>query len=143
MNSSAPLQRVSLLVIFGLLASAILVFAQADDKWKKQNDRGNRYEGRIGVPVGNPPLELLSFVGSSPSLPVGAPPDVVLKIRFFLPDSSFAFISVRELEEEKQYWMEAKQTSWQRQTWNEFTPWPIKDVLLREEIPLSNLVRST
>jgi len=139
MNSSIQFQRVSLLIIVSLLVSVALVFAQADEKWKKQNDHGNRYEGRIGIPAGNPPLELLSFVGGSAPLPAGAPPDVALKICFFLPDSSPAFISARELEEEKQYWMEAKQTSWKPQKWNTFTPWPTKDVLRREEIPLSNL----
>src|SRR5262245_5612429 len=139
MNRNLQLQKVILPVLAGFLTFASSVFAQADAQWKKQNDRGNRYEGRIGIPVGNPPLELLSFVAGSTAFPPGIPPDVTLKINFFLPDVSSAFIYGRELVERRQYWMEAKQTSWQPRVWNEFAPWPTKDVLRREEIPLTNL----
>jgi len=139
MNRSAQIRKALLLTITVLFASTSVAFSQADEQWKKQNDRGNRYEGRIGIPVGNPPLELLSFVGGSTAFPPGIPPDVTLKIKFFLPDASSAFIYGRELVEKRQYWMEAKQTSWQPQVWNEFAPWPTKDVLRREEIPLTNL----
>ncbi len=140
MNRSIQLRSVFLLSIAGLLASVALAFAQADEQWKKRNDLGNRYEGRIGMPVNNPRLELLSFVEGSSNFPPGAPPDVTLKIRFFLPaDAPPAFVAARELEEQKQYWMEAKQTSWKPRTWNEFSPWPTKEVLHKEAISLTNL----
>lgn len=108
-------------------------------KWKKQNNRGNRYEGRIDIPIGKPDLELLSFVGCREAF-TG---DVNLKVRFYLPTSASVFIQGRELSEQKHYWMESKPpekaAEWKAGAWNEFGPWATREVLVREEIPSSNL----
>jgi hypothetical protein len=121
---------VSLLAL--LLAGDLLA---RTDKWKRQNDRGNRFEGRIEIPVGKPDLELLSFVGFREPF-TG---EVTLKVRFFLPTDAPVFIQARELQEDKHYWMESKRTSWRPGTWNDFGPWSTRDVLTREDIAPSNL----
>lgn len=105
------------------------------DKWRRQNDRGNRYEGRIEIPVGRPDLELLSFAGFREAF-TG---DVTLTVRFFLPSTSPVFIHGRELQEQKQYWMESKPADWQAGAWNDFGPWPTGVVLSREGISSWNL----
>ncbi len=106
------------------------------DKWRRQNDRGNRYEGRIDIPAASPPpLELFSFAGFHEAF-AG---DVTLTVRFFLPSISPVFIHGRELREQKQYRMESKPADWQAGAWNDFGPWPTGKVLSREGIPWSNL----
>ncbi|MFQ5880903.1 MAG: hypothetical protein ACE5I9_00335 [Candidatus Methylomirabilales bacterium] len=105
------------------------------DKWRRQNDRGNRYEGRIEIPVGRPDLELLSFIGFRESFN----DDVILKVRFFLPRDSEVFIQGRELREQKQYWMESKPAKWKAGAWNEFGPWPTREVFSRDGTPWWNL----
>ena len=112
----------------------MVTFAQTDT-WRKQHDRGNRYEGRIGIPVGKADLELLSFVGFRE--PFAG--DVILKVRFFLPTDSPVFIQSRELQEQRQYWMESKPAKWRAGGWNELNPWPTMEVLSREGISAWNL----
>jgi hypothetical protein len=118
--------------VIAILATNILA---QKDLWRKGNERKNRYEGRIDIPVGKPELELLSFTGYRESF-AG---DVLLKVRFFLPTASPVFIHGRELREQKQYWMESKPAEWQAGKWNEFYPWPTREVINREGIPSSNL----
>ena len=80
-------------------------------------------------------LELLSFVDCFEKFTT----DVILKVRFFLPTDVPVFIQGRELQEQKQYWMESKPTDWNAGTWNEFSNWPTRNVLTREGIPSWNL----
>lgn len=109
-----------------------------DESWKRHHDLGNRYEGRIGIPVSRPDLELLSFVGFRERFEG----DVSLAIRFFLPTealNSKVFIHGRELRERRQYWMESKPSDWKAGQWNELEGWSTGDVLVREGVPWSNL----
>ena len=127
-------------IFFPLLISTLVIVFPIEillqtDKWKSQNDRGNRYEGRIQIPLGQPDLELLSFSGFREQFDA----DVILKVRFYLPTNSTVFIQGRELREQKQYWMESKPANWQAHAWNEFGPWATREVLTREEIPPWNL----
>jgi hypothetical protein len=122
----------SALLLF-LIVVAERAFAQ-DDTWKSRNDRGNRYEGLIGINTGNPDLELLSFIASLEPYTE----DVDMKVKFFLPNPSAVSIVAKEQEVFKQYYMEAKPNAWQGGKWNEFSPWPAH-FLLQEKIPASNL----
>jgi hypothetical protein len=109
-----------------------------DEDWKRQNDRGNRYEGLIGVPTGNPEIEVVSFTGFRESYDSESD----MKIRFFLPSTSSPnqslSIMAREINIIRQYWMEAKPQEWRPQSWNEFSPWPAR-LLSQEGIPPTNL----
>jgi len=127
-------------IIYPLVIAILITMLSAEvlgrtEKWKRQNDRGNRYEGRIEIPVGSPDLELLSFIGFSEPFQR----DVMLKVRFFLPGHLEVFIQGRELREQKQYWMESKSATWEAGAWNEFGPWPTREVLSREGIRSWNL----
>jgi len=105
-----------------------------DESWKRRNDKGNRYEGLVSVQTGNPDLEVLSFTGFFE--PFNR--NVNLRVKFFLPGKTNLSIIAREIEEQKQYRMEAKPQGWTAGEWNEFSPWPT-DVVLREGISSDNV----
>ena len=86
---------------------------EADARWQQRNDHGNRYEGRVEIPVGNPQLEVLSFLGHKESYSGSAD----LYVRFFLPTRTEVSIRARELEERVNYWMEAKPQDWEPGQW--------------------------
>ncbi len=118
------------------LGSPALAAAQiAPEKWRRQNDRGNRFEGVVEIPAGLPDLELLSFVAHWEPFDPGA----TLRVLFYLPVEMPVVVESRELREEKQYWMESKPQPWRGGAWNEFGPWPTADVIAREGIPSDNL----
>lgn len=137
----APVKRIiPPTILCSLLVATVIPILSAEaigrtDEWRRRNDRGNRYEGRIEIPVGRPDLELLSFVGFQEAFDH----DVTLKVRFFLPSHSEVFIQGRELQEQKQYWMESKPSAWKARAWNEFGPWPTREVLGRDGTPWWNL----
>lgn len=118
------------------------------ERWRSNNDRGNRYEGRIEVPVSGSAMELLSFVGRVERYDEA----VDLNVRFYLPTDEQLTCSMappgtddvrveaRELREEKLYFMESKgEQRWIPGAWNGFGPWETGTVLDREGIPPSNL----
>ena len=115
-----------------LSAVALSAVAQEDagDRWARRNDRGNRYEGRREIPVSRPDFELISFLGHQEDYEV----DVELRVGFFVPEAGGATIYAQELRDEKQYWMESKPGDWQVGGWNEFGPWPTREVLDEEQI---------
>lgn len=78
---------------------SLTIKGQLTEIWKQKNDRGNRYEGRIDIPVSKPDLEVLSFIGYKESL--AGYPD--LKVRFYLPINCPVAIKGMELQEDKQY----------------------------------------
>jgi len=137
------------------LSIAVVAFSAAAqsqggwlERWRSNNDRGNRYEGRIDVPVSGSSIELLSFVGR-----VERYDDAVdLNVRFYLPTdeqltcgmsppgTDGVKVEARELREEKLYYMESKgQQDWESGAWNRFGPWDTRAVLDREGISPSNL----
>ena len=139
------------MLVVAMLATSLPLMAQGGwlERWRSSNDRGNRYEGRIEVPVSGSALELLSFVGQMEPFRDG----VVLNVRFFLPtdeqiacgvaspDTAGVQVEARELREDKLYYMESKQTAtdWAAGEWNQFGPWDTGAVLDREGVPSSNL----
>lgn len=107
-------------------------------KWRRQNDQGNRYEGRVPIPVGGSNVELLSFFGCREPFDNS----VNLKVRFFLATDAKVLIRGREVQESKQYRMESKieeNSKWIADRWNEFGPWETRKVLDKEQIPYRNL----
>lgn len=117
-----------------LVVAGIAVGQEPSKRWKSRNDRGNRYEGRIEIPVASPTIEILSFLAFRESYSKGDD----LTVRFFVPEAGDLVLQARELEERVQYWMEAKGQDWTTSEWNEFGPWPTK-ILAREQIPAGNL----
>lgn len=110
---------------------------EPSERWKRRNDLGNRYEGRVEVLVGRTQLDVVSFSGWRESYE----PDesVELEVGFFLPVSGEVTIQARELVDQTQYFMEAKPQEWEVDAWNTFGPWATGDVLSREQIAPSNV----
>lgn len=121
--------------MFAVFASINPVAAAADNEYAL---RSNRMEGMRGVQTGGAGIELLSFVAFREPLDVSSAP--VLKIRFFLPSAGNVYIKAVELRRHgsSHYQMKPLQVAWMA-GWQEFAPWPTKDVLKPEEIPLSEL----
>jgi hypothetical protein len=98
-------------------------YSQEDFKYK---DRGNRKEGIKPFDVSGCDLELLSFL--SYLEPAREDTTVGLKVRFFVPQDTNVFISAKELMPQKSYLMHPDTTYW-REGWCEFSPWPTGEVL--------------
>jgi len=124
----------SLLTLVLLALAGAVAAEEPGKRWKSRNDRGNRYEGRIEIPVANPTIDVLSLVGSRESYEKGDE----LTVRFFVPGEHDVVLQAREIEERVQYFMEAKGQDWAAKQWNEFGPWPTS-ILTREGIPAGNL----
>jgi len=110
------------------------VNSEDKDTWKTQNDRGNRYEGIKGIEVSAPPIQLIAFFIYKEEYKW----DDILKVRFYLRNPSDVQLTAQELTTVEFYWMEAKPQNWE-QGWNEFSPWPVKDVLAELNINPDNL----
>jgi len=105
--------------------------------WEEANDYGNRYEGIKGVKVSAPPLQLIAFYSYLEERETFAAEDI-LKVKFYLPGTAVVRLTAQELTINEFYWMAAKSRQW-KQGWNEFSPWPVKDVLAKLQIPPGNL----
>ena len=119
---------------FLVTASVVPCFGQGDD-WKRKNDRGNRWEGTIQLPVSQPDLVLLSLT----SFRQKVEDDTELKVRFFLPGGTEARVEARELQENVHYWMESKPIEAQETGWQVFGPWPVSEVLSRNSVSFTNI----
>src|SRR5262249_38682227 len=82
-----------------------------------------------------PGIEAISFTGFWEPFDK----NIVLRIRFYLPTKATISITSQELEDLRQYWMEAKPISWRSAAWNEFSPWPTQDIIDKEAISQNNL----
>ena len=102
--------------------------------WEKENDRGNRFEGIKGIEVSAPPIQLIAFFSYKEEYGC----DDILKVKFYLRNPSNVQLIAQELRTVEFYWMKAKPQKW-KSGWNEFSPWPVKDVLADLNIPLDNL----
>ena len=87
-------------MVFAVLASAAIAFADSDCE-PERNDRGNRCEGLVALPVSRPDLVLLSFAGYREPFE----DDVDLKVKFFLAHDANVVIRGRDLRDRQQYWM--------------------------------------
>ncbi len=128
-------KRLRTLPMLVLLLAATAAAQEQSRRWKRHNDRGNRWEGRIEIPVGRPSIEVLSLFGFRESYAEGEE----LAVRFFVPGNGDVTLQARELEERVQYFMQAKDQDWTAGEWNTFGPWPTRVVLKREGVPAGNL----
>ncbi len=117
-----------------LLGNAVACLAQSDE-WKRDNDRGNRYEGTIERAVSQLDLDLLSLTSAREKLEG----DEELNVRFYLPESISAEIVARELVEAVHYWMLSKPFEPAEAGWRDFGPWPTSEVLSKNQISFDNI----
>lgn len=125
------------LLIFGSYTSLVAQKKQ-DDDWKKKNKRENRFEGTYTRQVGNPSIELLSFVSGME--PYEFRKGHKLTARFYCPSDTTYFLKAEELRIFKFYWMESsEELSGADEGWNEFGPWPVDDWLRRLSLTADKL----
>jgi len=125
------------LAISALTLGATAIFAQSEE-WYGNHDLGNRYEGLFGENQGSPEWELRSFVASVEPYPMDRSAD--LTIRYYVPDSTKAFIKASVISRTPSYLMEPKEKKLSTDKgWRSFAGWSTKDVLLQKKIRSSDL----
>ena len=127
-----PDRLIAPLLTFALVSSLSVAFAALKD-W------GNRLEGTVDRPHAARDYELLGFYAYRQDFPLRD--DVMLRLRFFLPQEEPAYIEARELTIYKQYLMRPKPEKILKVPggWSEFTGWPVSDVLKPNSIFADNL----
>lgn len=111
------------------LMFVFVVMVVAQTPWKQKHDLGNRWEGIVDIPTGNPPLELLSFTGYFQPF-VG---ETEWRVRYFSPARARVVVYGRDVDDSFQYWMESKSAEAAARQWSEFK-WPTAPVLVRQGI---------
>lgn len=121
---------------------AVLFFAtawgRAPQSELKYQDRGDRYEGVRGTPVSDR-VELISALVDYNEGAAALPAQ--FKLKFFLREKTPVFITVRELDNRHNYWLDRVRPrgEWRTGFGNEFA-WPTAEVVRRlRDIQLSGL----
>jgi hypothetical protein len=127
--------------LFSVLSLLLIAASPADDeRWRARNDRGNRYEGITAQPVSAAPLlDLIGLHAVKEEFTVRE--DAELYVTYYGGSHhKTARITAREIKRSAFYWMEAKPSAIRRKKqWNEFGPWPIREVLRPNRISSGNL----
>jgi len=124
------------------LSCSVLILALSlgaqDPTWKRDNDKGNRYEGTTTQLHALRNYELRGFFADRPNFLLQQ--NSMLALKFFLPPNSKPFISAKEIRVAKQYLMLAKEESVSLKPgdWSEFKDWDGK-FLKQNAIPPDNL----
>ncbi|MDX2284376.1 MAG: hypothetical protein NW241_09450 [Bacteroidia bacterium] len=127
--------RICLLLL--CICTTLPLLAQRSEEWKRQHDRGTRYEGTYTRQVGNPDLELVSL--SAGITPYTFRKGMMLKARFHSPASLRCTLHAEDLSGTQFYWWEDKQTQ-AAPGWN-LSPadWPVDFLLDDLHLLVSNL----
>ena len=89
--------------------------------------RANRHEGVKDRPISGYNVELLSAIADF--FEDSVDPQGLLRIKFYLPEDSAAYLVVREIDRNHNYWLDNVQPArWQKGFGNEFK-WPMTDVI--------------
>lgn len=93
----------------------------------KYQDRGDRYEGVKGTPVSDK-VELISALVNYNENSTGLPAQ--FRLKFFLKDPAPVFITVREVDNRRNYWLDRVRppSGWRSGYGNEFM-WPTAEVV--------------
>ena len=110
-----------------------------DQHWLDNHRKGNRYEGFLDRPNAKHNLELLGFYAFRQ--PVEEDRSTLLHVAFYLPEDEPVYLEAREIYNHAQYRMQALDQAIARHSggWSYFGDWPVRDVLLPNHIPLTNL----
>jgi hypothetical protein len=121
------------------IAVTAALWAQSDD-WFPSHDLGNRWEGLFGENQGSPAWELRSFVASVEPYLMDANANANLKIKYYVPGETEAFIKAQVIDRTRSYLMEPKPGALgNNKGWRDFAGWPTKDVLLPKRIASKDL----
>jgi hypothetical protein len=118
-----------ILVFFCALVASFPLFSgtSSTDDFKYER-YSNRMEGLRRIPTTGGSIVLQSFVLYREEMSLSK--DLILKVHFYLPRTGSAFLSAVELRRHglSHYQMRPINSKWST-GWNEFSPWPAKDVL--------------
>jgi len=123
-------------LIYTLVIMPIIVSAQPNKRWYKNNDKGNRYEGTYIQKVSNLKISLAAFSTELPNYEFDKRQK--LELQFFSPNDSKYKLRAEELRISKFYWMEDKNQK-AKEGWNSFNNWPVDYYLKRLSINKRNL----
>jgi len=132
-------QQPAFIVICLTIAAGTALSAQSLD-WFQNKDHNfrNRWEGLVGMNQGSPAWELRSFLGNIEPYPMDA--NVDLRVRYYVHDSTEAFIKARAIKGTPHYFMEPKPDALKRSPgWRDFPGWATKDVLIPKKITSGDL----
>lgn len=119
--------RRSFLGLLLLLVSSTLPAAQA---FLRYQSRGDRHEGVRDRPIAGTRVELIAAMAD---LPMAQAWPERLQVRFYLGEKEPAYLTVRELDNERFYWLDRVDPEpWQAGFGNLFS-WPTGDVLAHLE----------
>lgn len=128
--------RINYFLITLILIVTVFQYQAVSQDPHEYKIRGTRMEGRDRKPVSAPGLELLSFVGYKEKIDLAK--EVNLKIRFYLLKDTSVYITAKELNIREFYKMKPLQIQWSK-GWQEFGPWPTKEVLKPLQLSLNKL----
>jgi hypothetical protein len=108
---------------------ALMTALWASDSIEGMKPFDNRVEGTAVELHGDEDITLLGIHRSFEQFPKNS----ILQVQFYLPNtatpSAKVFVEAREIVDTKHYLMQSKRSSWDEGSWNNFTPWPTKDVI--------------
>ena len=119
-------------VVIAFIALTIPGASLADEEATsatRYTDRSNRWEGLQRIPTSGTSIALQSFL--SYAQPATLSDTLNLTVRFYLQRDASAFLKATEKRRSgaSHYQMRPFETSW-RSGWNEFSPWPAREVLV-------------
>ena len=119
-----------------ILLSASFAMGQSyrSEKWLKENNRGNRYEGTYSKEVSSA-TELVSFMGSFEPYSIGQ--GQKLSVKFYLPATNAFYLKAEEVRPMNYYWMESSGNA--QKGWQSFDNWPVDDWIKKLNVQASNL----
>ncbi len=125
-----------LIGIQSLFISASDASPESKEKLKYQ-DRGNRWEGIRWMQSSSKHIELLAAMANHDE---SQNQTEVFKVKFYIEEVSDVYLTVREIDNRKYYWLDKiKQGSWKQGFGNVFE-WPIGDVFKKiDEIGMQDL----
>lgn len=130
-------------VALALLSAVIPWTAVTQDaQWRARNDHGSRYEGVVDRPNARREYEVLGLFAYRDLPEEPYPSSDRLKLMYYVPQQDgVAAITVRELQRETQYLMEAKPDKVPSDAgkWDLYDDWPVRDVIVPQHVLLPNL----
>ena len=126
----------ALLVTLLLMMPPSLVIGIKSQTELRYQDRGNRYEGVKGSPVS----ARVDFISALADYRENVGMTDQFKLKFYLSEKTQVYITIRELDNRRNYWMDRIRPSsdWRTGFGNEFQ-WPSQEVVRPLGLQLTNL----
>ena len=126
LHNDISMTRQRQVFLVACLTTAALCAQSLDWFQNKDHNFGNRWEGLFGQNQGSPAWELRSFLGYVEPYPMDSSVD--LRVKYYVQDSTEAFIKAQSIKGTPNYLMIPKPDVLKRNPgWRDFGAWPTKD----------------